>query len=68
MILSLYLTVFHSTVIQGKALGMEGFPIICSFASSEKYASKEVYLSVPGGLAGLPLFRTVPHTFIFMFL
>jgi hypothetical protein len=27
-----------------------------------------VYLSVPGGLAGLPLFRTVPHTFIFMFL
>ena len=45
---------------------MEGYSIICIVVSLEKYASKEVYLSVPGGLAGLPLFRTEPLTFTFL--
>ena len=59
---------FSLNCYSGLGLRHAGFSIICSFASSEKYASKEVYLSVPGGLAGLPLFRTEPLTFIFMFL
>ena len=45
---------------------MEGCSIICIVASSEKYVCKEVYLSVPGGLAGLPLFRMEPLTFTFL--
>ena len=46
---------------------MEGFSIICSVASSEKYTSKEVYLSVPEGLSRFLLFRSEPLTFMFLY-
>jgi hypothetical protein len=46
-----------------------GFSFVFSIASSEKYASKEVFMRVPGGLAGLPAYRMEPlniHIYVFV--
>ena len=69
MILSLYLTVFHSVICySGLCLRHGGLFSYLQSCVLENCASKEVYLSVPGGLAELPLFGTEPLTFTFMFL